>query len=684
MKIHFQSDFSRKWLQPGKRILWFFFCLFFLLSSFSIELYAQSSFCLKKNILLRLKEADQARFSGMLYEKGFSEGYLAQSDPEVFFEARTAYTGVLFQAPESGYEVAAYYSATGDCRLMVVNMPFQCFLDIKESFTGSDIIHSSKSLVVKNMGELKDIFLVEIMGVKQVVEFRSGLARKYRNGNSILIYSPKTVKADINELTNISNAQARQEQKNREAEQALNLEQEQRAKEEEERLAMFQSLNDQAEDYFNQGYFEYAERKFNDALKIYPDREDVKQRILDCRYAVCNRLENKGDSLENAEQYYEAMRIYDEAKACSRNPDGIEGKITRIKEILKQKRVNAALEVADKSYRNKNYKQALFDYQKVLEEDPANKDAQSSIASIAKLLAFLEKRRTTTFSYESTNYYDYNQFRNALKENINTVIDASDNGSLRADYQIHFDTSGTNKSTIRLQPDAMNNGWHSQFATVLYNQTLRPAVENNYFLDSKSYGGVEASWKTKSFSAQLGAKGVQSNSGIARSRMEEFINIADGSMGRYSFRVKEKTCAGSTFSDVSLVSYKTRGPESAALSFLLPGLGALHASYGKEGKNTLYTFLATAGASLLMKRLSVGTYNTYKTSTSFNDMKSYYGIANFSNKMAIIFGTVSACVVITDFCHAISKGMQNRRETRYLRNELKIKPKNIQYNPVKL
>jgi len=158
-----------------------------------------------------------------------------------------------------------------------------------------------------------------------------------------------------------------------------------------------------------------------------------------------------------------------------------------------------------------------------------------------------------------------------------------------------------------------------------------------------------------------------------------FIKNQELPYGKFYFNVKQSRWSNSVADGISLVKYKTVGPEAVLLSALLPGLGTNKVTYGKKGTARMTYFLLAAGVGVFSKIYSDMQYNKYLgINSNQNESDQAYNTANTYHKLALVWGGVAASIYVYDLIWVFAKGCKNVKQTKNLRKKLKEGPIKIE------
>jgi hypothetical protein len=347
---------------------------------------------------------------------------------------------------------------------------------------------------------------------------------------------------------------------------------------------------------------------------------------------------------------------------------------------LKEK-INLSQTRAEALFNDEKYDLALEEYNSLLLLDKSNKSVAEKIILIKKIQELLNKRKTTIFSYKSTNYSDYSQFKNNLLNDINLQVNKNPIGYINLNYLISFDTSGLNHSSAKNISTSIPD-YNTYLSNICHNGTLKPSSEEGYFLASEESLALNLNWNTITTEYISNSKGIfTDNKSIQyESALASFSSTQSFKYGKYTIEVKNKEFNGILYSDESVIAFKTIGPKAALFSTLMPGLGTFKATYGEKGRGHFTLFLISSSISIGSKLYSEIQYKNYLEATNQLDIDKYYNNANISHKFSLLSGGLSASIYLYDIFNALSLGTKNLKLSKSLRMKLNQGPVPIQRN----
>lgn len=391
------------------------------------------------------------------------------------------------------------------------------------------------------------------------------------------------------------------------------------------------------------------------------------------------------DSLIESEDYEAAIQILEQSHGLvNEYTTVIDNKLGQVKSKYKQKKIQDYTNQGDELYKMENYADAYRMYSLVLKEDLNNRYAQERIAVINKKIEVLNHRNSMTYSYRESNSENYSTFSKALETEVNTLVNKTDHGKLRFNFSIIFDTLAINQSYYEIfdfeTPSTERNLtlFKSRLSNLLGHSSLKPSYKEGIPIKSMSILNVALSWKKyEHIVLKKKNKIVNKSSNYLDPSIEERL-LTDSLMpnGKYYFDVKSKSVNAEILRDISLTKYKTVGGE-AFFYGIIPGLGTLVATQGKEGTACMVTSLLCYGgataALILYQNYGKEIKNKQGTMTDEEAKKlnTNREICKWSSLGGFCIGGV---IHFSGMIKALVRGIQNKKASKQLRKALREEP----------
>lgn len=419
------------------------------------------------------------------------------------------------------------------------------------------------------------------------------------------------------------------------------------------------------------------------------DRQIKEQAIL--------RNMNAADSLALLEEYPAAIQLLEEVYDLL--PDymrTVDDKLGTINNQYKEKKIRTYTEEAERLYKDGNYQGALEMYAKVLKEDINNKNATERTANINRKLDILHQRGQITYDYKESNPENCIEFRKALEAELNNLVYNTNDGHLKMDFSILFDTLGTNLSyynIIEFNTIAINKNhpiFQSHMSNLLGHKALQPSYNEEIPIRSATTFNINLNWDSHKMLFVKNRKKIICKSPyvLSTNPIIESTLLNDPKMyyGKYHFNVKQKTCNGQQYSDIQLTKYKTVGGE-AFIYGLFPGLGTLIATQGKEGAACMtlsLLFYGGAIASYVLYKDYKKQYDETPSTLEEKDAKSLNTKKEVCKWAAITGVSVGGTIHLSGMIKAMVRGIQNKKASKELRQALENGPLEIQEEDINI
>lgn len=394
------------------------------------------------------------------------------------------------------------------------------------------------------------------------------------------------------------------------------------------------------------------------------------------------------DSLALAEDFPAAIKLLEEVYDLL--PEYIytvDAKLGAIKKQYKEKKIRTYTEEGERLYNAGDYNGALEMYSNVLKEDINNKNAKDHIDNINRKLNILHQRGQVTYEYSESNPQNYTEFRTALENELNQLVDNTNDGMLNMTFSIIYDTMGINQSfynIINFKTIAIDKNLpilQSRMSNLLGHKSLQPSSREGIPVRAATDIKIDLTWDN--WTQQITNKRKKI---VNRSPYDINTDIIDFLQedhrvyyGTYQFETKRKTINGKNYHDLKLTSYKTVGGE-AFFYGLFPGLGTLIATQGKEGATCMALSLICYGGAAT----SFVFYNKFKkqyqeSSESLSEKEAQ----KLKNKRegckwsAIAGVSIGGTIQLGGMIKAMVRGIQNKKHSKELREALQNEPLEI-------
>ena len=537
------------------------------------------------------------------------------------------------------------------------NKPNVIVFESSESCFNSLLTEVASKFPIKTV-ESTDYSTKTCVDGKITIEFRKYTTYRSAGGYSILYYHAPSLYSEISRVKKIEDEKIRLEK---------------------QRLSRIEEVYNEVERLKNEKQFDLALSKYESISSIVSEEDNLTSKINGLKKEKCEYFIQKGDEYFEANNFERAVENYNIVQDCDDESFSVTNKIRKTNAKIKEIKVSQKMIEANTFLENKNYFAALKSYKEIYSLDPNNYVSRNKIDEINSILEVLEKRKSTIFSYKETNYADYTSlFKNIISE-LNSTTKTSRDGNFNFEYRIAFDTIGNNNSKYFITNSTSPLFSSSLNKMPVYNLT-KPMLKG-FYIASKENLAINLNWKSNliKFNSKFKSKdsGINqvTDGNVDQQLVSNFINQLDYRYGKFTFEVKNKTFNSNTYTDISLVKYKTgAGPLCMFYSLLLPGVGTLKVTHGEKGWGRMTVFILSTGLGILCNTLATDEYNKYKNSMSKTSSDSHYNAANLYTNTSLVLYSVSASIYVYDVLYVFSKGWKNIYQSRSIRKSLRKGP----------
>ncbi len=418
------------------------------------------------------------------------------------------------------------------------------------------------------------------------------------------------------------------------------------------------------------------------SVEIY-NYKDVKEKLqkiqeiqlLEEQY---NSYISSADSSLDIKNYELAKYYYQEAIKIYPDRNYSHNKIADIviieEKIALDKKYNDYIDQADLELIKKNYSGALSYYQSASKVYPEKSYPKEKIKEINKIQDFLSERKVKIYDYEEIDNSGYKKFEQDLTYLIkNEFKDKDVDFNLIADFSFSVDTLGKLNFTSKIISSS-DDKLANNVVTIAKNKSLQPVSKYGYRINVSSTIRINISMENNIVSVKK--NNVETRIDGDKQQYSSDVNrlISSKPIGKYKLSIQKKEVNGIDFSNNKIVNYKTiGGPSNAFLSLLVPGLGVKNVTGGSENgyKRTLWAYgLIASGFGC--KYLSNMEYDLYHDATDQTSMDEHYENANFYHHSYYVLVGAGALVWLYDVVWVANKGFQNRKNTRSYRQQFSL------------
>jgi len=605
--------------------------------------YAQAPL-LNENTLIRLQTNSPKENAIFLTAENWKTENTNSSQSIFHFNYILEYQTVTFEKSSNNFnEKLLVYYYSGKPNIIVYQISSNSYNYLL------NLTKSSKSInLSKTTEKYKHTIFKES---NTTIEYRDYLNVNSSNRYSVLIYNQPSFKREIKKSEDIERA---------------------RIKLETEKKSQYQIALNRGNEFYAIEKYDKAIIEFEMAANIFPANTEPNDRIKLCKEVLSQQFISKGNTEFKNFNYSSAINFYNLALNYRINSKLINDKIEDANKKIRETKVNISLNKAIELFELSKFDAAINEYKETLKIDSKNTVAITKIKEITELKEMLNKRKWQTFKYGNTNSQDLNNFKSNIENELNNIVENNDNGKISFQYKIEFDTLGINKSSYEIEKLTTFKKFDERLENIIRSSDLKPTSFGKYKMASKELISIDLNWRTTKVKYKSNLKGISTvdQSSIDQTVFENYIDNQNYKYGYFTFEVIDKKINNTDYTDLKLTNYRVAGPESAFLSMLLPGLGTLNVTQGQKGWKRFGLFLVTSGISVASKIYADAQYQKYLDAQDYSSSEKFYKAANISHKTFLVAASLSATIYIHDIIWVISKGNQNQKKSKNLREEL--------------
>lgn len=310
--------------------------------------------------------------------------------------------------------------------------------------------------------------------------------------------------------------------------------------------------------------------------------------------------------------------------------------------------------------------------------------SQRKIEDIEEIKEVLTIRKNKVFKYSEINTKDYAALKLAIINNFEQQLKTTPNGNLNLQYQISFDTLGTNLSEITSFESTVSNS-QNQIPSLTKDFKLKPSQIDEFYVAAKDQINLKSDWNTSTSTNRYNSNGLRPSEeiNVELDLIESFFKEKSFPPGKYTISVLEKNVNQASYKDINLKNYTSIGPEAAFLSLFMPGTGSLAVSHGEIGWKRVSSFLFFGGLAFAAQRYSAAQYKNYQTAIIQEEMDEYYTLANISHKASLVSAGIATSIYIHDFFWVVKRGNKNNRQKRDMKKRINQGGISVQNQPIR-
>lgn len=273
----------------------------------------------------------------------------------------------------------------------------------------------------------------------------------------------------------------------------------------------------------------------------------------------------EADSFANQALYKEAIQHLEEIYFLSpKHMPQLDEKIGEYQQADKKQRIEKHTTEAETCVHAGMYHKALELYNKVLNEDMNNAHANSQIEMINKKIDILDKRESIIFRYDEINQENFDSIKVQLELLLDQFVSSVTKGEINSDFNINFDTAGTNQSYYLIHSYELYNDKFkiSELQTNLTKLLSSPALAPSYLEDIKVGSAYEfvinLKWNYYQQKVRKSKKKIEyvdtkfPVTDIATALQQDSVLLR----GLYIFSIRDKQVGNALFQDITITKYK--------------------------------------------------------------------------------------------------------------------------------
>ena len=337
----------------------------------------------------------------------------------------------------------------------------------------------------------------------------------------------------------------------------------------EEQINKYFNLLEEGDKLYAMKSFALAKEKYLQASQI-NNSDTTREKIDSCEKEIFNELITISNNLITTNNYDSALSLFKNTDLSQKYKKSLDEQLRKTEgKILNQKLINLSNK-AELQFNNQNFNLAKIYYDSILHLNNTDKVAIEKLNHINKINEILSKRKTTTFLYSLTNEKDFNKIKEFIKKDIGNLVNENENGYLKFNLLINFDTIGNNLSDIKII-ESSNRKYSKYLENSNYKTLLKPSSLEGIFLSTNESLEFNFNWNTKN------GKVISNSNGFFTKDFKEkdFDKIKNLSQkesftyGKFDFEIKNVQINEVVNSNLKLINYKVVGPEAAFLSLLM-------------------------------------------------------------------------------------------------------------------
>ena len=443
--------------------------------------------------------------------------------------------------------------------------------------------------------------------------------------------------------------------------QAINkIKQKEKERAEQQKTNEFNALINRAREYANNGEYEEALKKYQEALAFWPEKANEYEAEMDkCKQDWAAAEERKkqkkfndliSDARNNYQTKYYADALTKYNAAFAIYPEKEKDYTTEVDEC--RSRFNCRL--GDIELDRHQYSKAREYYNAALQlTSEFEEEIENKLSLVDEVERLYNERKTTTYNYQTINNANYIYATNRLEELILEYAKSHDLQPCTVTVSYRHTINGYETKEVNVSPD--NYTLKSHLTT---NAPSLPVCEK-YGLKLATTATIQIpiqSIKTRTITAKRKYNGIKTDESLRTDISSQMTKP-----GRYTIGYTTVCIDGTNSSFQKMLTYRnTGGATNTLLSVVVPGLGQHKVTFGeKKGIGTTIGVYGLIAGGIGLYYVSNNEYDKYHATTDQTVMDKTFTYAQISRTASYIALGAAVSWWFYDIIDVYRKGKSN-------------------------